>query len=162
MDKKKYLSIAVSQTILSESKVPKDPKISQLIKDPVIQKFISLSKKAVNTPLTPNEKAEVDNLLKDPKVHAYLKAAEKVGQRIGWIRGGITGGLGGGVTGTGGALALGITSGLGIFALALLGAIAGGLSIGYIASKIQGILRRWKTEEEITKGGLAGGAIVNM
>jgi hypothetical protein len=162
MNKKKYLSIAICETIISESKVPKDPKINQLIKDPVIQKFISLSKKAVNTPLTPNEKSEVDSLLKDPKVQAYLKAAEKVGQRIGWIRGGITGGLGGSIVGTGSALSLGVASGLGIFALALLGAISGGLSIGYVASKIQGILRRWKTEEEITKGGLAGGAIVNM
>jgi hypothetical protein len=162
MDGKKYLSVAILETLLVEAKVPKDPKINQLVKDPVIQKFISLSKKAVNVPLTPNEKTEVDNLLKDPKVHAYLKASEKVGQRIGWVKGGVIGSLGGGVTGASGALAAGVTSGLGVFALALLGAIAGGLSLGYVSSKIQGILRRWKTEEEITKGGLAGGAIVNM
>lgn len=162
MDTKRYLSIAVGQTLITEMNVPKDPKIKQLIQDSSVQKFISLSRKAVKDPLTSSERTEVTNLLKDSKVRAYLKASEKVGQRIGWIKGGIFGSASGGVAGTGGALALGVTSGLGVFALALLGAIAGGLSIGYIASKIQGILRRWKTEEEITKGGLTGGAIVNM
>jgi hypothetical protein len=155
------LKVAVSNELMLENQIPRDPSLSRIVKDPSVVKFITLSKKLLNKELTPQEKKEYPNLLKDPKVQAYIQASKKVGQRIGWIKGGISGTVIGGLASTGPSAALGAT-GIGLAALALLGAIAGGLSVGYLASKIYGILRKWKTEEELTKGGLDSGALVRL
>lgn len=161
MSNEQYIAIAVGQSLLAESKVPKDPTLGQLVKEPPVQRLITLSKKGIKSKLSPQEKKEVKSLLQDNKVEQYLEASKKVGQRIGWIKGGAFGAVSGSIHGTIAAVGLG-ASGLGIFALILLGAIAGGLSLGWISSKIQGILRKWKAEEQITKGGLQSGALVNM
>ena len=157
-----HLGLAVCEEVIAESEVPKVPEMSQMVKDPKIKRFISLSKKILkNGRMSTFERSEMTTLLDDPKVRAYLQASQKVGQRIGWIQGGSIGALSGGLLATAKAGLAGLTLGPAI-ALALLGAIAGGISVGYVVSKIKGILRRWKTEEEITKGGLAGGTIFQM
>ena len=161
MDKKDLLGLAVCDHLMFESKIPKDSKLKVMAKDPKVQKFISVSKQIVNNPDEKKGQQELKNLLKDPKVRAYLIASEKVGQRIGWIEGGISGGLLGTIAGGVTAGALGWPAAAAA-ALALLGASAGGVVIGYPASKIVGILRRWKTEEEMTKGGLGSGTIFRM
>lgn len=157
----RYLGLAVCQELVLEAKVPKDPKLKALSNEPKVKKFIDLSKKLINDPDEKKGQQELKNLLKDPKVRAYLIASEKVGQRIGWIQGGISGGLIGTITGIGTAAALGWPAAA-VSALALLGAAAGGAIVGYPMSKIVGILRRWKTEEEMTKGGLGGGTVFTM
>jgi hypothetical protein len=161
MYNRQYLAIGVAKSLLVEMQVPKDPSLRQLVKEPPVQRLITLSKKGIKENLSPQEKKEIKSLLKDDKVERYLEASKKVGQRIGWIKGGLLGAASGTVHGTVAAIGLG-ASGVGIFALVLLGAIAGGLSIGWLSSKIHGILRKWKAEEEITKGGLQSGTIFNM
>ena len=126
-----------------------------------MHKLLQQRKDFIKKKLSPQEKKEIKSLLKDDKVERYLEASKKVGQRIGWIKGGLFGAASGTIHGSIAALGLGATGGW-IFALILLGAIAGGLSIGWISSKIHGILRKWKSEEEITKGGLQSGTIFNM
>jgi hypothetical protein len=161
MDNKNYLAISVAQELVFESQVPKDPNLAKLSKHPNVKKFIALSKSLIDDPDEKRGREELKNLLKDPKVRAYLIASEKVGQRIGWIQGGISGGAIGTVIGAATAGALG-WPGAAIAALGLLGAAAGGAIVGYPMSKIVGILRRWKTEEEMTKGGLGSGTIVRI
>jgi len=114
-----------------------------------VQRSIDLSKKYFASGLDDKELEEAEQLFKDPKVERLLKAAEKVGQRNGWISGGTYGSILGALSG--GALSL---AGAGpFFALVLIGAVMGGLSIGYISSKIVGVLTRWKAEENISSGG---------
>lgn len=161
MDVKNYLGLAVCQELVLETKIPKDPKLKALSSDPKVKRFIDLSKRLIDDPDEKRGQEELKNLLKDPKVRAYLIASEKVGQRIGWIQGGISGGLVGTVLGALTAGAAGWPAAA-IGALALLGAAAGGTVIGYPMSKIVGILRRWKTEEEMTKGGLSSGTVFRM
>lgn len=161
MSNERYIAIAVGQSLLAELQVPKDPTLGQLVKEPPVQRLITLSKKGIKEKLNPQEEKELKSLLKDDKVERYLEASKKVGQRIGWIKGGAFGAASGSIHGTIAAVSLG-ASGAGIFALILLGAIAGGLSIGWISSKIHGILRKWKAEEQLTKGGLQSGALINM
>jgi len=157
-----YLGLAICEEVIAESEVPKVPEMNRMIKDPTIKRFITLSQKIVKKgKIKTFERQEMTTLLDDPKVRAYLLASQKVGQRIGWIQGGAAGAVSGGLVATAKAGMAGLTLGPAI-ALALLGAIAGGISLGYVVSKIKGILRRWKTEEEITKGGLAGGTIFQM
>lgn len=161
MSNETYLAIGVAKSLLIEMQVPKDSTLRQLVTEPPVQRLIELSKKGVKNKLSPQEKKEIKSLLKDDKVERYLEASKKVGQRIGWIKGGAFGTLSGAAQGALASFTVGAT-GIGIFALVLLGAIAGGLSIGWLSSKIHGILRKWKAEEEITKGGLQSGTIFNM
>ena len=157
-----YLGVAICEELIAESEIPKIPEMSQMIKDPKVKKFITLSQKIVKDgKMKTFERREMTTLLDDPKVRAYLQASQKVGQRIGWIQGGALGAISGGLVATAKAGAAGLALGPAV-ALALLGAIAGGISLGYVVSKIKGILRRWKTEEEITKCGLTGGTIFQM
>ena len=133
-----------------------------LSRDPKVKKLIKLStKKLKGKKMSEFERNEADNLLKDPKVKAYLEASKKVGERIGWIYGGLSGAALGGLISAGMFASMG-AGGIGLAALTLLGAISSGITTGYPAAKIKGILRKWKTEEELTKGGLQGGAIVKM
>lgn len=157
------MGLAICEQVIAESEIPKVPEMSQMVKDPKIKRFISLSQKIMKNSgrLSTFQQKEIKTLLDDPKVKAYLQASQKVGQRIGWIQGGAAGAISGGLVGAAKAGVAGLALGP-VVALALLGATAGGISIGYVVSKIKGILRRWKTEEEITKGGLAGGTIFQM
>lgn len=157
-----YLGIAICEEILCEAEVPKDPTLSKMVKNPKVMKLIGMSKKLIRGgKLSTFERQEMKTLLDDPKVKAYLQASEKVGQRIGWIQGSLAGGLSGALIAAIKAGSAGMTLIPGL-ALVVLGAIAGGISLGFIASKIKGILRRWKTEEELTKGGLSSGTLVQM
>lgn len=163
MSNKTYLAVAIGQSLLIESQVPKSPQMKELVQDPQVQRLIDLSKKGMKGKLTPLEQKEIKSLLKDDKVEQYLQASKKVGQRIGWIKGGALGAASGSIHGAAAAVGLGATgSALGFFALVLLGAIAGGLTVGWISSKIHGILRKWKSEEELTRGGLHSGTIFQM
>lgn len=135
--------------LLFEMSIPKSSQISDLIQsNEQVKKFIDLAKKSFTKGLTPTEQKEADELFKDAKVRKLLEAAEKVGQREGWIRGGKVGSMIGGAVGAIG----GIAAGGPVFALALLGAVIGGISIGYLLSRVHGVLNRWKTEEEIASG----------
>ena len=143
------ICILQEQILLYEENIPKDPQISQLIEtSDSVKRIIDLSKKYFTSKLSKEELKEAEHLFKDPKVERLLKAAEKVGQRNGWISGGIYGSIAGSIVG--GILSIGTAAPF--FALVLLGAIIGGLSIGFLTSRIVGILTRWKTEESLTKG----------
>ena len=162
MNNKIYFGLALCEELIAINEVKVSPELAQFTKDAKVKRFIKLSEKKLKTGKLHNlEEKEVSNLLKDARVKAYLKAATKVGQRIGWIQGGIAGALLGGVIATANFATAGI-GGVGLAALALLGAVAGGVTTGYPWSKIKGILRRWKAEEEMTKGGIGSGAIVPL
>jgi tetrahydromethanopterin S-methyltransferase subunit G len=141
--------ISVIETALFEANIPKDNKIKQMVHDSEIQEFIQLSKKKIMSGLDQNESVQYDNLFSNPKVAAYLEAAEQVGRRNGWLYGLPVGSIVGATAGT----AIGIASapiGMSVAALALLGAAMGGISIGYIFSKVNEILTRWKAQDNVT------------
>lgn len=132
----------------SNLNIEKDPNIVKLIQtSSQVKRIIELAKKHFTKGLNDKEKEETQTLFKDPKVEQLLKAAEKVGEREGWIKGGFIGTLiglfTGGVAGAGTDL---------FFAAVLLGAVLGGVGIGYLGSKIYKILKRWELEERITRG----------
>ncbi len=161
MNKIHQLSVAVGieAELLNEVQINSD--IAQMVTEPSVKKYISLNKKKlIGKKLTQFERNKEITLLDDPKVQEYLKASEKVGQRIGWFQGSILGGLSGGAM-TASALSTTV-AGPALAALVLLGAVAGGISTGYPMSKLRGIFRRWKTEEKITQGGLKAGAIIGL
>lgn len=115
---------------------------------PNIKKLIDYGKKHFTKGLSEQEKKEIPDLLKDPKVQAMLKSATKVGQREGWISGGIKGAILGGLIGGFPGLA-DIDH---FFAIVLLGALIGGVSLGFLTSVIRGVLKRWETESNIASG----------
>jgi len=145
--------LALSENLLLEANIPKLPEIATMVKDPKITKLINISKSYFKNKqtLTNTEEKELGDLFEDEKVKRYLAAATKVGRRIGWIRGSIAGIYAGGAFGAAAGLASASISG--VLGLALLGAIAGGLSIGFLASRIMGVLNRWETERKIASGG---------
>lgn len=125
-----------------------DDDITKFLKDPKVKRFIELSKKKVIDDLTPEEIQEINSLFKQKYIQEYIKAVEKVGSRNGWIFGSISGGIIGAI-----ATALGLSgSGIPVFVLALLGAVLGGYSLGYVSSQINKVIRRWKAENDITSG----------
>lgn len=108
---------------------------------------MELSSKLLRTGLKPSEKEELRNLFEDPFVRNYLAAAEKVGRRYGWLIGGSGGGLAGYL-----AAVYKLPPALSFLppvAAALLGAVIGGLSIGYLGSRIGKVIRRWMAENAI-------------
>ena len=161
MDQILSFKLAVLNEMRLLSEIQTSPQMMEMVNNPKIQKFIEFSKKKLSNKLTANEDKEIVSLLKDPKVQAYLEASKKVGERIGWIKGGTIGSIVGFLGSLTSFAALDVT-GIGLAALGILGAIVGGLTTGYPVSKIQGILRKWKTEEEITKGGMNSGTFVKL
>lgn len=115
---------------------------------PNIKRLINYGKKHFTKGLTDKEKKEIPELLKDEKVQSMLKSATKVGQRNGWIGGGSSGAILGAL--------IGVIPGLNdldhFFAIVLLGALIGGVSLGFLASRIRGVLNRWTAEENISSG----------
>jgi hypothetical protein len=143
----KSISLYCTQPLFEAVSV--DPSIKNTISSSSeAKRLISLATKHFTSELTPVEKEEIPNLLRDTRVKSMLKAAEKVGQRNGWITGGFYGSVIGAITGGIAGIAFDA-----FFALVLLGALLGGLAIGFVASRIQGILTRWQTEEKIASGG---------
>lgn len=133
--------ISVLGTILEINKPTEvDENIKDMVSDSIVRRFIELCKKKFTTELTKNEQKTYNTLFEEPKVKAFLDAAEKVGRRNGWLSGIPVGILVGGVAGT---LTL-------IPAIALLGAVLGGLSIGFLFSKVNEMLTRWKVEDQLT------------
>jgi hypothetical protein len=135
---------------LHETSHPKeiDSGLKDMIKDSAVQRFIDLSKKKLTSDLSKEEDKAFNSLFEDPKVKAYLEAAKAVGRRNGWLHGVPTGM----VVGAGAGMAVGTLTGGGILvaALALLGAALGGVSIGYLFSKVNEILNKWTAEENLT------------
>lgn len=137
------------ETAIFEAKIPKDPEIGKIVNNTdSVKRIIDLSTKYFSSGLSKDEYKESQELFKDPKIERLLEAAVKVGQRNGWISGSLFGSMFGALTG--GVLA--ITGASPFFALVLVGATIGGLSIGYVSSKIVGVLTRWETENNITSG----------
>lgn len=137
--------------VFLESKVPKDEELKKLVKVDTNKRLIDLSKKYFKENLTETEKEEVVDLLQHKKSISLIKASEKVGKRIGWFRGFPPGFLaGGGISII--FLPFSELPAAVILSLILLGAIAGGITVGFISSKIFSILNRWRTEEEIVSG----------
>lgn len=159
MNNKNYLGIVVCDRLL-EASIPRDIELKQLANDPKVKEFIELSKKTLKKP-DKQTSQKMKNLFDDPKIQSYLQASKKVGQRLGWIHGGAAGGALGWLGGAGTSALMGASIGA-IAALGILGAVAGGLIVGYPVSKLYGILRRWNTEAKMTQGGLAGGTVVHM
>ena len=144
--------LVLGETLLLENKIPKDPEIAKMVRDLKVKKLISLSKKYFKNPnnVSEKDKNELEELFQDEKIKRYLVATTKVGRRMGWLSGGFFGGSFGA---TGGAIiGLGTGSLLGWFALVLFGALIGGLSVGFITSRIMGDLRRWDAENQMTSG----------
>lgn len=145
-----------------ESTIPKNPALSDLLQNEKVKSFIDLSKKVVSgkVPLKDSEKEEIDNLFKDPMVKAYIAAAVQTGKRDGWIFGSLAGGILGLIGASKIVASAGLTAFLPVFAASLVGAIAGGVAIGFVSSKALAILREWEAEDDVVKLGAKTGGVV--
>jgi hypothetical protein len=148
--------------VLQEAFISTKKDLIDYFKDPKVKEFVKLSKKMVKEGgfenLTPQEQKAYRGLFEDPSISAYIQAARKAGERDGWLYGGGLGGAVGGVMGMAlGGLATGTA--FGTICIALLGAAASGVIIGWPMSKLVSILRKWKAEDDVVKLGAVGGKI---
>ena len=122
-----------------------------------IKEFIDFSKKVVQDgveSLNEKEQKIYRGLFEDPTVKDYIAAARRAGERDGWIRGSILGGIGGGLVGSANASDTGSA-----VILAILGAAAAGVGLGWTLSKAMSWTRKWKAEDDVVKLGRSGGQI---
>jgi len=153
--------ISVSNMFLiNEGTFPETKKeLSKYLKSFKIKNFIDLSKKLVKDgadSLSPPEKTKLRTYFDDEEVQSYILAARKAGERDGWLRGGSIGALTGGGIGSVAGLVMGGGVG-GMLGLGLLGAVVGGGITGWTFSEINGLLSKWKAEDDIIKLGKVGG-----
>ena len=150
----------IAITPMFEVKIPFNDQLAVLIKNPSVHEFIHLSKQLLQNgedSFTEPEQQKYRGMFEDEAVKDYIRAAAKTGERDGWIRGGLIGGLIGSTAAISGFID--IVGGTPLAALALLGAIAGGLVIGYPVSKLLYIWRKWKAEDNVVKLAKVGGKI---
>jgi len=162
--------ISISHLFINETFIEntKDS-LKMYFKIPAVKDFINLSKKVVEDgvgSLSTREQATYRGMFDDPSVQDYISAARKTGTRDGWIRGGIAGGVAGGAAGSLAGAGIGIANDLGLggtvatfITLGLLGAAAGGATIGWGFSKVLNMLRKWQAEDDVVKLGRVGGKI---
>ena len=137
----------------------RDRRMKGYLDDPKIKRFVEMSQRVIrDEKLSSRESMEYQKLLKSKEVDQYLEDVEEDAINMGIISGSIIGGTAG--MGVGGALGLGAAVSAGISgatvlipiaALALLGAGAGGFSLGKLTGKLVGIFSKWKTRDMLRK-----------
>lgn len=149
-------------SLFETTEIPVDFELTKKLKHPKVKEFVKMSEQIIKNgedSLTPKEQQKYRGMFDDEAVKDYIKCAAKTGQRDGWLYGGILGSLVGFPLGAISALPLNVSSIGGILSLSLLGAIAGGVTIGFPLSKLLYILRKWKAEDDVVKLGKYGGKI---